>query len=204
MDSRSNVAAAGCQERAADQRRCCPPATRCGYEEPPPAQNSARPAALGQVSVRARGGNSTVSARRATTTAGCRPEADRGSPELLARKLKAANGWAGAVELVDIGGIMFAHLLVTSEELAQLRELAGWLRQVQIAFHLKTGSPSGLWAAILGGQRGSRGWSTPPAHPRTGEEARPRGLSWGFGERFTSGPRRGLSLGASELACVTA
>jgi uncharacterized protein YjbI with pentapeptide repeats len=49
-----------------------------------------------------------------------------------------------------------------SDELTTLRLLAGWLRQVQIAFHLKTGSPGGLWAAILSGQRGGgRGWAMP-------------------------------------------
>jgi hypothetical protein len=52
---------------------------------------------------------------------------------------------------------MLAHDLLDDQELAILRLLSGWLRQAQIAFHLKTGSPGGLWGAILSGQSGSRG-----------------------------------------------
>jgi hypothetical protein len=37
-----------------------------------------------------------------------------------------------------------------------VRLLAGWLRQVRVAFGLPAASPGGLWAAILAGQRGGR------------------------------------------------
>jgi hypothetical protein len=76
---------------------------------------------------------------------------------LRVRKHRIANGSEVPVELVDVGGILAAHHLIDAEELATLRLLAGWLRQLQRAFHLSRASPEGLWAAITSGT-GSGGW----------------------------------------------
>jgi hypothetical protein len=100
--------------------------------------------------------------RRATTTAGRRPEIDPGTPQLVARKAHVANGWASAVELTDVPQILRANELIVDEELVQLRILGGWLKQAAVAFKLRQASPSGLWSAILSGQAGgSCGWLTP-------------------------------------------
>jgi hypothetical protein len=96
--------------------------------------------------------------RRATTRAGRRSPEDLGSPELIKRKARVANGSAVPVELVDTAGILLAHHLIEPEELLILRLVASWLRQLRVAFGLPAGSPGGLWAAITTGQRGG-GWA---------------------------------------------
>ena len=96
--------------------------------------------------------------RRATTCAGRLSPEDLGSPELIKRKARVANGSAVPVELVDTAGILLAHHLIETEELLILRLVASWLHQVRVAFGLPAGSPGGLWAAITTGQRGG-GWA---------------------------------------------
>jgi hypothetical protein len=89
--------------------------------------------------------------RRKTTTVERAPATDLGSPELLYRKLRAAGGSTTPVEITDAPGIMAAHDLITPEELALLRRLAGWLRLFGIAYGLRDASVSGLWNALLAG-----------------------------------------------------
>jgi hypothetical protein len=91
--------------------------------------------------------------RRATTLAARRAPDDLGSPELLARKAKVANGAAAPVELIDVVGVLAAHGLLEPELTLIARLLAAWLRQVQRAFHLSQASPTALWAALTSGQR---------------------------------------------------
>jgi hypothetical protein len=91
--------------------------------------------------------------RRATTTAGRAPFLDLGSPELVIRKARVANGSGEAVELVDVVGILNAHDLLDTELTLIARLLASWLRMVQRAFGLPAGSPAGLWAVLTSGQR---------------------------------------------------
>jgi len=86
------------------------------------------------------------------------PAEDLGSPQLIKRKARVANGSAVPVELVDTAGILLAHHLIEPEELLLLRLVASWLHQVHVAFGLPAGSPGGLWAAITTGQRGG-GWA---------------------------------------------
>jgi hypothetical protein len=99
--------------------------------------------------------------RRATTLAERRSPDDLGSPELVRRKARVANGSAEAVELRDVPGILCAHHLIEPDELLILRLLASWLRQVGTAFRLKDNSAGGLWAAILSGHHGSPIWGMP-------------------------------------------
>jgi hypothetical protein len=131
-----------------------------------------------------------LSKRRATTIEGRQPEFDVGTVELRHRKIVVANGFEGAVELTDVGGVLLAHGLLESEHLATLRLLSGWLRQIQIAFRLKGTSAAGLWAALMSGQRGGRGWAMPiSAHdrPNTGDRALFR---LGQVRELFSGPQR--------------
>jgi hypothetical protein len=89
--------------------------------------------------------------KRPTTLEERRPPADLGSPELIARKARAANGSGAAVELVDVVGILNAHDLLDTELTLIAWLLADWLRQVRRAFHLSQASPNALWAAIASG-----------------------------------------------------
>jgi hypothetical protein len=106
--------------------------------------------------------------RRATTLADRRAPDDLGSPELRIRKLKAANSSEVPVELADPAGILAAHYMICADELATLRLLTGWLRNVQHVFGLPRGSPDGLWTAILSGNRGAK-WA--PLNPGGGDAA---------------------------------
>jgi hypothetical protein len=64
-----------------------------------------------------------------------RRDAER-SPELIARKAKISNGGAVPVEFIDVGGALFAHELISGEEMLALRLLASWLTQ----FRRRSGS----------------------------------------------------------------
>jgi hypothetical protein len=88
---------------------------------------------------------------RATTLAGRRAPPDLGSPELIRRKIRVANGSAVPVELVDVAGVLAANELIVDEELVALRMLADWLRRLRVALQLRQASPGGLWAAITSG-----------------------------------------------------
>jgi hypothetical protein len=81
--------------------------------------------------------------RRATTTAGRRPPIDSGSPELVYRKTRVANGSAATVEL--------PHHLIEDAELVAVRLIADLLAQFRRAFGTRLANPSGLWAAITSG-----------------------------------------------------
>jgi hypothetical protein len=59
--------------------------------------------------------------------------------------------------VIDVAGTLAAHEKITVEELATLRQLAGWLHQVRVAFQLPAASPRGLWVAILSGGGLARG-----------------------------------------------
>jgi hypothetical protein len=89
--------------------------------------------------------------RRRTTTSGRAPDLDRGSPELVRRKIHVANGSPIAVELADVVDVLFANELIVDEELVALRLLADWLRQLRVALQLRQASPGGSWAAITSG-----------------------------------------------------
>ena len=108
--------------------------------------------------------------RRKTTTAERAPFLDLGSPELVKRKRRAANGSGEPVELRDVPGILCAHGLIEPEELTILRLLAAWLRALALAYHVPQGGPGGLWAAILDGT-GRPGWFVPPAGSARGAVA---------------------------------
>jgi hypothetical protein len=107
--------------------------------------------------VRRRKGNrrgrprSLTARRRATTAAGRSPEPDHGSPELVARKVRVANGSKASVELIDVIGILAANEIIVDEELIVLRMLADWLHQLRVALGLRQASRGGLWAAITSG-----------------------------------------------------
>jgi hypothetical protein len=103
---------------------------------------------------------------RATTTAGRAPDRDLGSPELVYRKARAANGAAATVELVDVAGILCARGLIEPDELGLLRQLAAWLRQLARAYGLSQASPAGLWAQLLSGQRAGARWLDTPGGDR--------------------------------------
>jgi hypothetical protein len=99
-----------------------------------------------------------IAKRRATTLAGRRPEVDRGSPELVVRKIAVANGSTVPVELVDVIGILVANELIVDEEVVALRLLSDWLRQAAVAFGLPQASPGGLWATLVAQAGRTGGW----------------------------------------------
>lgn len=106
--------------------------------------------------------------RRKTTVAERAPFLDFGSPELLCRKARLGHDSEAPVELVDVAGALRAHGLIDAEELATVRLVAEWLRSVAKALHLSRASPTGLWAAIMSGNRGG-GWR--PLNPGGGDAA---------------------------------
>jgi hypothetical protein len=56
-------------------------------------------------------------------------------------------------EILDAAAVSDSHHLIAPQEMLILRLLASWLHQVALAFGLPRASPTGLWNALLSGQR---------------------------------------------------
>ena len=132
--------------------------------------------------------------RRETTVAGRRGPDDHGSPELIWRKARVANGSTAPVEIIDVAGILFAHEKISHEELGVLRLLARWLSEVRAAFGIPAGSPGGLWVAITSGSGlGHSAWGLHSASGSSpgGDRALFRLVEL---HQHFAGPRRGSQL----------
>jgi hypothetical protein len=101
--------------------------------------------------------------RRTTTREGRRTGADPvdlGSPPLLRRKARVANG---RTDLPLSGAaVLFAHELIDREQFDRLGEVTRWLQLIARAWDGRDGSVGGLWRSILATLSKSRGVQAVP------------------------------------------
>jgi hypothetical protein len=98
-----------------------------------------------------------IAKRRATTTAGRRPEIDKGSDELRQRKLRATT--QDNVEINGMG-VLFGRGLIDAQQYDVLTTVTMWLERLMRGWG-GLGGVTGLWYSIVGAATPTPGYIRP-------------------------------------------